>query len=1153
MNFRSALPSVTTTTALELGTTLQSRIGGVATVEASEAGVDQLVGQLRESVEVLELNCLGSRRGALHPFAPILRQAEAGVAGVDFRDGFADVCARLRSVVTDQALVGVVVVLVRNVQRADLETLGLISVLSDTSGLRGQIVCTYPRGAERSGAVVQLLRQGPRERWRLEVDFPAAPTIDFREAPGAPLLDVLAVAGGMVPSGVVERALAHGTEKTGPAGGNSGIDPLVERWVIRTPTGGDGSLLSLASVQMRRERLSRLLPADRRHLHGALADAYEAHYGGTLGPLSAEWGRHLLGAGRHRAAAVAFLTAGKREMRFRAWRSALQLLRLARLLAVGAKAPEIARTASGLRADALRDSGRLSDAIEVYEELLVGRAATPEEEMDLRFRVVTAYNRMKRHAGAEAHVRRLEHLVIRAGDPVAMSRLYLMEGLAHRIAGENSVALRLFRRAAGVLDDRAPALHRANVYRHLGNCAGALGRNDDARQWFERALRTLDPIERAHQHQVYTSLAIFHRRMGELGPAHAAFERALDAATQSGDTHAMATGRVNLGNLCSDRGDWKSADGHYRAAQGLAVAAGLGLPDLSFNLCHMALVRCELPQLRRTAADAIRGYRRSGRWRDLLHVYDLLAGLALQRGDLSRHRRYLEAMARTSLQLGTPEARSTVAVRSALGALRAGDTAQGRQCLREALGGQRHAPVRLRALGVAAAARLFPERGPSSSRRLFRIAVNLASRNEDTLLEGLLCADWASFEAELGEIEAAAPVLRRAQGCARRHGGPFLKNRVRIVQCGVELTGAPVGLRERGIERLDEDLARSDTYRIFDDEVARMRARLRGGKSGRRGGGPVYRRLLGESRAMRRVFRDIERVVRDTCTVLVVGASGTGKEQVARTIHENGPRADRPFVAVNCGALAESLLESQLFGHIRGAFTGADRTRKGLIEASEGGTLFLDEIHHTSPGLQVKLLRALREREVTPVGSIESIPVDVRVLCATNEDLRSRVLDGSFREDLYYRIHVVEIALPSLRDRVVDIPLLAQYFLARFCAEKSREISGITTEALEALQAYTWPGNVGELMAEMERAVVFTEAHSVIDLEVLSDRIRRAEPLPGKTRSEGSESERLERLIRSSRGNLSRVAREFGCSRPTLYKMLDRYDLRGLAADAKQG
>ncbi len=248
--------------------------------------------------------------------------------------------------------------------------------------------------------------------------------------------------------------------------------------------------------------------------------------------------------------------------------------------------------------------------------------------------------------------------------------------------------------------------------------------------------------------------------------------------------------------------------------------------------------------------------------------------------------------------------------------------------------------------------------------------------------------------------------------------------------------------------------------------------------------------IIGRSPKMRAIFDLIQTVAPQASRVLITGESGTGKELVARAIHENSARVQAPFITINCGAFPETLLESELFGYLKGAFTGANENRQGLFQATHGGTLFMDEIGNMSPTMQVKLYRVLQEGKVRPLGSTEEIDVDVRVIAATNKNLEKEIADGNFREDLYYRLSVIPVHLPTLRERREDIPLLARSFLERFRAAMNKPIEGIDPEAMRYLEAYDWPGNVRELENTMERSVAL-ETGGMISASVLPERVTR--------------------------------------------------------------
>jgi two-component system response regulator PilR (NtrC family) len=254
-----------------------------------------------------------------------------------------------------------------------------------------------------------------------------------------------------------------------------------------------------------------------------------------------------------------------------------------------------------------------------------------------------------------------------------------------------------------------------------------------------------------------------------------------------------------------------------------------------------------------------------------------------------------------------------------------------------------------------------------------------------------------------------------------------------------------------------------------------------------------FSNIIGRSDVMLAIFKMVETIARTNSTVLITGESGTGKEMVARAVHYNSLRRDHPFVALNCGAVPETLLESELFGHMRGAFTGADANKKGLIEVAERGTIFLDEIGEMNATMQVKLLRVLQDRRFRRLGGTEEVQADIRVIAATNQDLPKLVTDGRFREDLFYRINVIPIHLPPLRDRREDIPLLAEHFLAKYAAQMEKPVRTIAHEAQDLLEAYSWPGNVRELENAIERAVALEQTPAVLP-ESLPVHVRAEEP-----------------------------------------------------------
>jgi two-component system, NtrC family, response regulator HupR/HoxA len=301
-------------------------------------------------------------------------------------------------------------------------------------------------------------------------------------------------------------------------------------------------------------------------------------------------------------------------------------------------------------------------------------------------------------------------------------------------------------------------------------------------------------------------------------------------------------------------------------------------------------------------------------------------------------------------------------------------------------------------------------------------------------------------------------------------------------------------------------------------------------------------RLIGAGGGLAAAVALARKVLETDTTVLLLGETGTGKELFARLIHDNGPRRARPFVAQNCGALPESLLESELFGHARGAFTGATAERKGLFEEADGGTIFLDEVGEMSPAVQLRLLRVLQEGEIRRVGAAGVRRVDCRVVAATNADLEAAVQAGRFRKDLYYRLNVFPIQLPPLRERVEDIPALAEHFLRRHRERARRAVTGISADALRCLAAYPFPGNVRELENEIERALALAEDGRPIGIEHLSERLRQAAPAPAPTLNEAIEQLKrrmIEDALREC-GSKTRAAERLGLTRQSLQQMLRR-------------
>lgn len=304
--------------------------------------------------------------------------------------------------------------------------------------------------------------------------------------------------------------------------------------------------------------------------------------------------------------------------------------------------------------------------------------------------------------------------------------------------------------------------------------------------------------------------------------------------------------------------------------------------------------------------------------------------------------------------------------------------------------------------------------------------------------------------------------------------------------------------------------------------------------------------FIGTSPKMRDIFEKIHRVANARTTVLIIGETGTGKDLVAQAIHHNSPRAEKPFVPVNCSALPEGLIESELFGHEKGAFTGAIEKRVGLFQSANGGTLFIDEIGDMALSAQSKLLRALETRKIMPVGSSQEVPVDVRVIAATNRDLKKAIEEEKFREDLYYRLNVVELKLPPLRERREDIPLLVRHFIEQITKENARPMCEVTPEALDRLTQYDWPGNVRELKNTLEGIIVLLprDRIDVTDLPEHLREVKRAQTViqPGMTMEE-IEKEAMRRTLEQTKGNRTEAAKILGVSVRTLQRKIKEYDL----------
>jgi two-component system response regulator GlrR len=307
-----------------------------------------------------------------------------------------------------------------------------------------------------------------------------------------------------------------------------------------------------------------------------------------------------------------------------------------------------------------------------------------------------------------------------------------------------------------------------------------------------------------------------------------------------------------------------------------------------------------------------------------------------------------------------------------------------------------------------------------------------------------------------------------------------------------------------------------------------------------------FENIIASSPKMQHILSQVAQIAATDSTVCLYGESGTGKELMAKAIHLSSPRSKGPYVAINCGAIPEGLLESELFGHLKGAFTGAEGTKKGLLQMADGGTLFMDEIGELSPTLQVKLLRVFQDREFYAVGGVRPIKLDIRLIAATNRDLWKAIQEGKFREDLYYRIHVIPIFLPPLRERIEDVPLLASHFLQHFSREMNKSIQAFSPEVMQRLMLHTWPGNVRELANVIERAVALA-AHTVITPDYLflggGEAPRQTNLMALDDAREEHDRAYLTQVLMETGGNVSRAAAVAGRYRAEFYKLMRKYGI----------
>jgi DNA-binding NtrC family response regulator len=403
----------------------------------------------------------------------------------------------------------------------------------------------------------------------------------------------------------------------------------------------------------------------------------------------------------------------------------------------------------------------------------------------------------------------------------------------------------------------------------------------------------------------------------------------------------------------------------------------------------------------------------------------------------------------------------------------------------------------------------------------------------------------------LGKMEEAVPDLVLTDLKMPGMGGVELLDKVRalhddtivVVMTAFGAVDTALDAMKKGAaDYLTKPLNMTELQLVLDREMERQRLRRETGSlRARLAERYRFENIIGDAPAMQAVFKTVAQVATSRASILISGESGTGKELVAAAIHQRSPRAKGPFVKLHCAALAETLLESELFGHERGSFTGAAGRREGRFHQANGGTLFLDEIGEISPSVQVKLLRFLQEHEFERVGGNETVRVDVRVIAATNRDLKAEVERGRFREDLYYRLNVINLEMPALRERPSDVPLLATFFLRKYAAENGKTLDGFTDEAMTRLRGYTWPGNVRELENIIERAVVLSTEDKITGAELPPHLRAVVEPggitIPGSTLEE-IEHHAIVKTLEATGGSTTRAAEILGISvRKIQYKL----------------
>ena len=767
---------------------------------------------------------------------------------------------------------------------------------------------------------------------------------------------------------------------------------------------------------------------------------------------------------------------------------------------------------------ALRDQGTALDLLRRAEALArrLGRAGPLAAA---RINLANLYVEVGAAAEARAAAREAAELAARSGARAVAGQadLVLAEALAWSDPAQARRHAAAARAAFATLGESARAAEAAVVE---GELALALGEIEAVRQALEAAAASVPPAVRARRALLEGNLA---RATGSPAAVDR-LEAALAEAVAAGDEDLAARAELALADLLEEAGSPLAADRRRRAAERLSAAA-LRLPaalrEAFWSVPHRA-------RAREAAAESRAGGGGRGTEGAAFRLLDLAPRILAERDA----QRVLEKALDAGLDVLGGERGFLL--------LRDGDdwrVAAARNLDRESI---RRAAFKF---SRSIAERVADTGEPVLTASAVEDPRFAAARSVHQLaLQSIVCVPIRSPERVLGTIYIENRFSRGRFDAGHLRLAQALADQVALA---LEAGRLERELRERAeeLERARADLARR--VEAQEDELARLEREVR---QSREEATPrhEYAGIVGRGPAMRRLLAAVDRVAETSLPVLIEGATGTGKELVARAIHEHGPRRGRPFLSVNCGALPDLLLESELFGHLRGAFTGADRARPGLMREASGGTLFLDEIGETSAAMQVKLLRALQNAEVTPLGADRPVPVDVRVVAATNRDLERMVAEGRFREDLFYRLNVVRLRVPTLAERREDIPDLAAHFLARLAPQTGGKPKRLGRAALRVLLHYDFPGNVRELENLLATAAVFSPGEEIRPDDLPLPTAAAGPAVAGESRRaqlRAADRRLVEQALRACGYNLSAAARRLGVSRPTLYRWLREYGL----------